>query len=102
MAGNDGFIDLTAEVGAVVVSNHFLNDQYLRLLEPKSGRSRTEGPESFPNVPLQLDQFRERSWMFRKRWSNYLRLLKIACTRPDRWSQRVRLLLWTSWRFIRV
>lgn len=97
-----GFIDLTAEVGAVVVGNHFLNDQYLRLLERKSGRSRAQGPESFPNVTLRFDRFRERSCLFRKCWSNYWRLLRISCTRSGRWRQRARMLIWASWRFLRA
>jgi hypothetical protein len=97
-----GFIDLTENVGAVVISNHFLNDQYLRLLEPKSDRQKIEGPESFPAVPLQFDRLRKNPYVFRKRWLHYVRLLKICLARQRPLRQRIRLLAWASWRYIHL
>jgi hypothetical protein len=99
---DNGFLDLTAEVGAVVVTNHFLNDQCLRLLEPKADRLRAVGPECFPNVPLRLDRFRECAPVFRKTWSHYARLVRIVVPRMRGWRERARLLVWASRRFINV
>jgi hypothetical protein len=100
--GPGGFLDLTETVGAVLVANHFLNDQFMRLLEPKADRVRVSGPDSFPNVPVAFDCFREHSPMFRKAWSSYFRLMRTTVPRGRHWYERARLLVWASWRFIRV
>lgn len=102
LPGSEGFLDLTPLVGAVVVANHFMNDQFLRLLEPKGDRERARGPESFPNVPVRLERFREYAPLFRKAWPSYFRLMRTTFPRRRGWTERARLLLWASWRFIRV
>jgi hypothetical protein len=101
-ADGSGFIDLSEKVGAVLVTNHFMNDQFLRLLEPKLDRVRVDGPESFPNVPLRIDRFREEVRLFKKNWSSYVRLMRVTAPRIPRWRARVRLLLWASRRFVSV
>lgn len=99
---SEAFVDLTADVGPVVVTNHFLNDQFTRLLEPKKDRVRIEGPQSFPNVPLDFCKFRDSAPLFRKAWASYLRLIRLMLSRVRTWRQRARVFAWASWRFLRV
>jgi hypothetical protein len=101
-APGNAFVDLTADVGPVVVANHFLNDQFMRLLEPKPDRIRAEGPQSFPNVPLEFARFREFAPLFSKEWSSYVRMVRLMMRRAPSWHERARILVWTSWRFLHV
>jgi len=59
------FHDLTPETGPVLMSNHAKNVQKWRLYEKKRGRCAVTGPETFPNVSIDLDAFRSYSDDFR-------------------------------------
>jgi hypothetical protein len=59
------FHDLSPETGPVVMSNHTNNVQKWRLYERKSDRIPVTGPETFPNVTLDLERFETYSQDFR-------------------------------------
>jgi hypothetical protein len=102
LPGDAAFVDLTEDVGPVVVSNHFLNDQFMRLLEPKPDRISIAGPQSFPNVTLGFGRFRDSADMFRKTWPGYRRIVRLLLPKARSWHERARMLAWASWRYLRV
>ena len=59
------FHDLTPVTGPVLMSNHAKNIQKWRLYETKSGRVPVTGPQTFPNVGIDVDRFAQYSKDFR-------------------------------------
>ena len=59
------FHDLAEETGPVLMSNHAKNVQKWRLYERKSDRSVVTGPETFPNITVDLQRFATFSPAFR-------------------------------------
>ncbi len=60
------FHDLSAETGPVLMSNHTNNVQKWRLYEGKIGKSPVTGPETFPNLTVDLERFETYSRDFRR------------------------------------
>jgi hypothetical protein len=63
---NSMFHDLSSETGPVLMSNHTNNDQKWRLYEGKSGKKPVIGPETFPNLTIDLERFETYSQDFEK------------------------------------
>lgn len=100
--GAERFVDLSDLVEPFVVSNHFGNDQVLRLFEPKADREAVRGPQDFPGVPIDLERFRDSPGVFGKRGHVYASLVRELWSRPmSPWS-RLRIIAWGSWRFVRT
>ncbi|KAB7766667.1 glycosyltransferase [Xanthomonas maliensis] len=96
------FIDISDVVEPFVVSNHFGNDQVMRLFEPKPDRSPVRDALDFPGVPIDLDGFAHNAAHFAKRPRIYYSLLRELWSRPFPLLPRLRLLAWASWRFARA
>ncbi|MBB5737602.1 hypothetical protein FHT09_003387 [Xanthomonas arboricola] len=96
------FVDMSDVVEPFVVSNHFGNDQVLRLFEPKSDRVPVQGAADFPGVPIDLGGFQRKARSFAKRPRIYRSLLAELWSRPIPLWPRLRLLAWASWRFARA
>lgn len=96
------FVDISDTVEAFVVSNHFGNDQVLRLLEPKADRMPVRGPQDFPGVPIDFGHFESAPRMFGKRPRVYGDLMRELWSRPMSLWPRLRMIAWASWRFARV
>ncbi|QQP99047.1 glycosyltransferase [Lysobacter enzymogenes] len=96
------FVDLSDTVEAFVVSNHFGNDQVLRLFEPKPDREPVSGPQDFPGVPIDFARFRGNARAFGKRPRVYRELVRELWSRPMPWWPRLRMVAWASWRFARA
>ncbi|BAV97999.1 glycosyltransferase [Lysobacter enzymogenes] len=96
------FVDLSDAVEAFVVSNHFGNDQVLRLFEPKPDRLAVAGAGDFPGVPLDLAGFRGNPRAFGKRPRVYRDLVRELWQRPMPLWPRLRTIAWASWRFARA
>ena len=60
------FHNLGAKTGPVLMSNHVGNDQKWRLYERKSGKTPVTGPETFPNLTVDLRRFAEYADDFEK------------------------------------
>lgn len=67
----DVFRDLGAKTGPVLMSNHVGNDQKWRLYERKSDQTPVTGPETFPNVTVDLQRFAEYAGDFEKNLKDY-------------------------------
>lgn len=67
------FHDLTPETGPVLMSNHAKNIQKWRLYERKSGRTPVTGPETFPNVGVDVGRFATYSKDFRTSLNHWLK-----------------------------
>jgi hypothetical protein len=96
------YVDVGASTGPVIIANHFFNDQVSRVLEHKADRAPVAGPESFGSARLRLDLFRDHAHVFRKGWRMYAKFVSQALhTKISLW-MRVRLALWTTWRFLNI
>ena len=96
----DPFIDLSEFTGPVVLTNHFANDQTLRLLARKPDRRPVTGSRDFPGTALRLDRFHGHSVLFRKS----LRVLRQQLRQVDygdqiSFARRLRQSIWMVWRF---
>jgi hypothetical protein len=100
--GAERFVDLSDLVGPFVVSNHFGNDQVLRLFEHKVDRAAVRGPHDFPGVPIDFERFRNNPRMFGKRRRVYSSLMRELWSRPLSLWMRLRVIVWGSWRFVRT
>jgi hypothetical protein len=96
------FVDLSDTVDAFVVSNHFCNDQVLRLFEPKADRAPVRGPQDFPGVPIDFERFRSNSRTFGKGVRVYGGLVRELWSKPISLWARLRVIAWGSWRFART
>ena len=98
----DLFVDLSPMAGAVVMTNHFFNDEAWRLLERKPDRLRVVGNESFPHVGLRLESFTKYAPLFSKQWDIYTELLRqvIAVSKIRLGQSKLFVALWTTWRFV--
>jgi hypothetical protein len=96
------FVDISDVVEAFVVSNHFGNDQLLRLFEPKTDRIPVRGPLDFPGVPIDFDGLERNARTFRKRPRVYLDLVRELWSRPMSLWPRFRMVVWATWRFTRT
>lgn len=96
------YVDISDVVEAFVVSNHFGNDQVLRLFEPKPDRVPVRGPQDFPGVPIDLGRFKLEAHTFGKRPRVYRELVRELWSRPMRLWPRIRMIAWATWRFIRA
>jgi hypothetical protein len=67
------YADLTAVTGPVLMSNHAKNVQKWRLYERKSDRTVVEGPETFPNLSVDLERFAAYSQAFRENLGHRLK-----------------------------
>ena len=93
------FVDISDGVEAFVVSNHFGNDQVLRLFEPKPDRAPVTGPQDFPDVPLDLAHFRRNAAVFAKRPRIYRELVRELWSKPIPLRPRLRLIAWATGRY---
>jgi hypothetical protein len=93
------FVDISDGVEAFVVSNHFGNDQVLRLFEPKPDRAPVAGPQDFPDVPLDFDRFRRNAAAFGKRPRVYRELVRELWSKPIPLRPRLRLIAWATGRY---
>ena len=100
--GVDLFVDVSPMAGAVVMTNHFFNDEAWRLLEHKPDRHRVIGNESFPQVGLRLESFTKHAQLFSKQWDIYTELLRqvIAVSKLRLGQSKFFVALWTTWRFV--
>ncbi|MCW0447192.1 putative rhamnosyl transferase [Xanthomonas sacchari] len=96
------FLDISHAVEAFVVSNHFGNDQVLRLFEPKPDRVPVQGSQDFPRVPIDWDGFRRNASIFAKHPGIYLDLLRELWSKPMSLWSRLRMILWATWRYVRA
>ena len=67
------FQDLTPATGPVLMSNHAKNIQKWRLYERKGDRCAVTGPETFPNVGIDVDRFATFSKEFKTSLSHWLK-----------------------------
>jgi hypothetical protein len=96
------FLDISDSVEAFVVSNHFGNDQVLRLFEPKPDRAPVSGAQDFPDVPIDFDRFRRIAGTFGKHPRVYAALVRELWSRPmPRWP-RLRLIAWATRRYLQA
>ncbi len=58
------FHDLSSEVGPVLMSNHFGNDQIWRLIENKSGREPVNETDTFSSFSINWEMARKQSHLF--------------------------------------
>jgi hypothetical protein len=93
------FVDISDDVEAFVVSNHFGNDQVLRLFEPKPDRTPVAGPQDFPGVPLDFARFRRDAAAFGKRFGVYRALVRELWSKPIPLRPRLRLIAWATGRY---
>lgn len=96
------FVDISDAVEAFVVSNHFGNDQVLRLFEPKPDRAPVQGPQDFPGVAIDWDGFKRNARTFAKRPGIYRELLRELWSRPIPAWPRMRMIAWATWRYLRA
>lgn len=96
------FVDISDEVEAFVVSNHFGNDQVLRLFEPKPDRAPVAGPQDFPDVPLDFERFRRIAGTFGKRPRVYRELVRELWSKPIPLRPRLRLIAWATRRYLQA
>jgi hypothetical protein len=62
------FHDISCDVGAVILTNHYGNDQGTRLLEPKPGRAPLSGAEDLPGFAIDWVKARQfTEWLERRR-----------------------------------
>lgn len=81
---NRMFHDVSSETGPVLMSNHTKNVQKWRLYERKSDKAVITGPESFPNITVDLNRFAEFSGDFRKSLKDSLKSAVSSVLRPRR------------------
>ena len=102
MDGGLCFVDISDDVEAFIVSNHFGNDQVLRLFEPKADRAPVQGPQDFPDVPIDFDRFLHIAPAFSKQPRVYLELVRELWSKPIPLWPRLRMIAWATLRFVQA
>lgn len=77
-SAEDMFYDISRDVGPVLMTNHSLNVQKLRLYAQKSNCERVVGPETFPNIIISWDRAHKYAKYFKKNVKSLIEILRPA------------------------